>query len=227
MSSPGDAPELGNDVTPALDFRIDEAAPMPYAAVPTIRFALRITAASKELIRAITLNVQVRVDADRRRYDPDAQRRLALLFGPAEQWGRSVRSFFWTQAVLSVPPFRGNTQIDLPIPCTYDFDLPITQYAHGLASGDIPLVLLFSGGVFYEDHAGRLRVGRVPLDREANFALPVQVWRQTMELYFPDTAWLRVSRSTFDRLTELRVRRGLTSWDATLATLLSAPVLDD
>lgn len=217
--SAGD-PESGHNATPALDFVVNEAAPLPYAAVPTIRFALRISAAPDALIRAITLTVQVRVDAARRRYDPDAQRRLALLFGPAEQWGRSVRSFFWTQSVVSVPPFTGTTHVDLPVTCTYDFDLPIAQYAHGLSSGDIPLVFLFSGGVFYQDSNGLLRVGRVPLDREANFALPLRVWRQTMGLYFPDSAWLRVSHTMFDRLTELRIRQGLTSWDATLDQLL-------
>lgn len=213
-------PDAGHDTTPTLDFIIDEAAPLPYAAVPTIRFALRISAAPDASIRAITLTVQVRVDAARRRYDPDAQRRLALLFGPAEQWGRSVRSFFWTQSVVSVPPFTGTTHVDLPVTCTYDFDLPIAQYAHGLSSGDIPLVFLFSGGVFYQDHNGLLRVGRVPLDREASFALPLRVWRQTMELYFPDSAWLRVSHAMFDRLTELRIRQGLTSWDSTLDGIL-------
>jgi len=220
MTTSGGAPNPKSDETPALDFIIDEAAPLPYAAVPTIRFALRIVAEASALIRAITLTVQVRVDAARRRYDAQAQQRLALLFGPAEQWGRSVRSFFWTQSVVSVPPFTNTTQVDLPVTCSYDFDLPITQYAHGLSSGDIPLVFLFSGGVFYHDRNGLLRVGRVPLDREASFALPLRVWRQTMELYFPNTSWLRVSRTTFDRLTEYRVRHGLVSWDATLEELL-------
>jgi hypothetical protein len=220
MNSSAGSPQHGHDPTPLLDFTIDEVTPMPYAAVPTLRFVLRTSAAQRAWVRGINLSVQVRVDAARRRYDANAQRRLALLFGPAEQWGKSVRSFFWTQAVVAVPPFNGSTQIDLAMPCTYDFDLAITQYAHGLVDGEIPLVFLFSGSVFYDDHEGQLRVGRVPLDREATFALPVRIWRQTMDLYFPNTAWLRVSRDTFDRLTEVRIRQGKTSWDAVLETLL-------
>ena len=37
-------------------------------------------------------------------------------------------------------------------------------------------------------------------DREAEYRLPVRVWRETMDHYFPGSAWLRLERDTFDRL---------------------------
>ena len=57
-------------------------------------------------------------------------------------------------AAANVPAFTGSTTATLTIPCTLDLDVAATKYFHGLDDGDIPLLFLFSGSVFYEA-AGR------------------------------------------------------------------------
>ena len=79
-----------------------------------------------------------------------------------------------------------STEIDLPLPCTYDFEVAGTKYLHALRDGDIPLLFLFSGTVFTRGTTG-FSVAQVPWDREARYRLPVAVWRDLMEAYFPGT----------------------------------------
>jgi hypothetical protein len=84
----------------------------------------------------------------------------------------------------------------------------------------VPLELLFSGTVFYSAEDGRLQTARIGWDREAEFGLPVATWRRTMDHYFPGSAWMRVSRETFDRLYAYRAQNAIPSWDQTLESLL-------
>jgi hypothetical protein len=51
--------------------------------------------------------------------------------------------------------------------------------------------------------------------------MPVAVWRDLMEAYFPGSEWLRVQRETVQALARFRHVRGLTSWDAAVSTLLA------
>ena len=47
-----------------------------------------------------------------------------------------------------VPRFTGSTEIDLPVPLSYDLEIGATRYFAGLDGGEVPLLLLFSGTVF-------------------------------------------------------------------------------
>ena len=44
-----------------------------------------------------------------------------------------------------VPGFEGTTVIDLPITCTYDFEVVAAKYLEALEDGEVPLLFLFSG----------------------------------------------------------------------------------
>jgi hypothetical protein len=46
------------------------------------------------------------------------------------------------------------------------------------------------------------------------------VWRDTMDLYFPNAGWVKVSRETLDALTQYKAARALKSWDHTFELLL-------
>ncbi len=59
-------------------------------------------------------------------------------------------------------------------------------------------------------------------DREADYRMPVAVWREAMDMYFPGSAWLRLQRETFDRLHAYRAKYALTSWEQTIDRLLEA-----
>ena len=52
--------------------------------------------------------------------------------------------------------------------------------------------------------------------------MPVEVWRETMDLYFPGSAWLRLDRETFERLYAYRARKVLPSWEETARSPCSA-----
>ena len=53
-----------------------------------------------------------------------------------------------------VAGFAGETEVDLPVACTYDFEVAAAKYLHALGDGEVPLLLLFSGTVFVARRAG-------------------------------------------------------------------------
>jgi len=204
---------------PQLDFQVEQVDAVEHAVVPTLAFAIRIDAGGYE-IRSLALDVQVRIAATRRRYDDAERQRLFELFGAPGGWDRSLRNLRWTTAPLNVSQFTGSTTAELPVPCTYDFDVVATKYLEALADGDVPLELLFSGSVFFAGSGGRLQVVRLPWDREARCEMPVRVWREALDRAFPGTAWIRVRRDVFERLQAYKSTRALLTWDAALEELL-------
>jgi hypothetical protein len=204
---------------PDLAFSVDEAGALEHAAAPTLRFALRIE--SPRDIRSVSLSVEIRIAATRRAYDERAQQRLVELFGRPEEWGRNLHALHWTTLNMTVPAFSGQTVVELKVPCTYDLEVTGARYINALEDGDVPLEFLFSGAVFYTGEDGRLQVGRIGWDKEAEFRLPVAAWREAMDRHFPGAAWLRVDRASFDRLSAYKARHTLLTWEQTLDALLT------
>jgi hypothetical protein len=216
---------------PDLNFEVERALPLAHAAAPQLVFKLRITetgaagddADGATAISAVALRCQIRIESARRRYAPPEQDRLRDLFDAPSRWGQTLRSLLWTQTGLVVPAFTGHTVVDLPVPCTFDFNIAATKYFYALEDGDVPLTLLFSGSVFYADpDGGRLQVSPIPWEKETGFRLPVQVWKEMMEHYYPNTAWLCLRRDVFDRLYLFKRRHGLPTWELALERLLEA-----
>src|SRR5262245_6022988 len=105
---------------PDLSFRVEGAEPERVAAEPLLLFKLRVSeaaAASPTPVHGVLLRCQVRIEPARRRYTATEQQRLLDLFGTPERWGQTLRPFPWTHVTASVPPFAGDTGIDLPVPC--------------------------------------------------------------------------------------------------------------
>ena len=208
---------------PDLDFAVIEADVLPYAAVPTLLFKLRLTnAAENEPIHSILLRAQVRIEATRRHYDSGEEARLQDLFGEPHRWGTTLQSLLWTHAVAVVPGFTGSAVAELPIACTYDFEVSSAKYFHALEDGEIPLIFLFSGTVFYAPPQGGMQIAQIPWEKEARFRLPARVWREMMDHYFPNSAWLRVRKDVFDRLHRYKAERSLPTWEEALDQLLPA-----
>lgn len=206
---------------PGLSFAVTGAGRVEHAAVPTLRLTLGISSAGAA-VRSIILDVQIRIAATRRAYGHESDDRLFELFGPRADWGTTLRSLLWTRTTLVVPPFTGATEVDVLVPCTYDLDVAAAKYLGALRDGDVPLELLFSGSVFYSAPDGRLQTARLSWDLEAEYRLPVAVWRATMDAHFPDSAWLRLDRDSHDRLAAYKSRRALPTWAAVLDELLPA-----
>jgi hypothetical protein len=207
---------------PDLDFGVEGAEVLKFAAVPSLLFKLRIENAEKEPIRSVALNTQIRIAATRRHYDTVEQERLLEVFGEPHRWGSTLRSLLWTHTHLQVPPFSGSTVVDMPVPCTYDLEVIGAKYFYALEEGEVPLEFLFSGTVYYAGEGGRLQIGRISWEKEAEFRLPVRLWKEMMECYFPNSAWIRLRKDAFDQLYDYKVRRGLPTWEAAVEALLRA-----
>jgi|SRR5919198_3100978 hypothetical protein len=207
------------DAIPQLAFAIEGAEPLEYAAVPTLRLELRIESDDRP-IRSLLLDVQVQIAARKRAYGDRATERLADVFGTADRWGETLRTLPWTRSTMVVPPFTASTTVHIPITCSYDLEVTASRYLYAVEEGEVPLEVLFSGTIFYSNAAGLLQAARIPWTGEAEYDLPVRVWRETMDAHFPNSAWLRLDRESFDRLSDYRARRALPSWEAALDSLL-------
>jgi hypothetical protein len=207
---------------PDLEFGIEGAEVAQFAAVPSLFFKLRIENLEDEPIRSVALNTQIRIAAAGRHYEVAEQERLLELFGEPSRWKDTLRSLLWTHTVLQVPRFSGSTVVDMPVTCTYDLEVIATKYFYALEDGEVPLEFLFSGTVFYAEEGGRLQTARISWEKEAQFRLPVRLWKEMMDQYFPNSAWLRLHRDVFDQLYDYKVRKGLPTWEAAVETLLRA-----
>jgi hypothetical protein len=207
-------------MTTELDFTVADVFAERYAAAPQLTARLRIDESTGETIHAIALRCQVRIEPQRRKYSPDEESELLDMFGTRERWFDTLKPFMWMQCSAMVQGFSTITEVDLVMPCTYDFEVTWSKYLHALRDDTIPVVFLFSGTVFTRGSNG-FGVEQVPWDRESRYEIPVAVWREMIDHYFPNTGWLRLSRETMESLAHYKSVRGLTTWDATMESLLA------
>jgi hypothetical protein len=209
---------------PDLSFQVEEVTAPPFAAAPLLAFKLRVSnSVADEPIHTVVLRCQIQIATTRRHYDVEDHERLLDLFGEPDRWSQTLRNMLWTHASVAVRPFTGSTFVDLPVPCTYDFNVAATKYFYALDEGDVPLLFLFSGTIFYAADDGALQVAQISWEKEAAFALPIQVWKTMMDHYYPNSAWLYLQRDIFDRLYRYKVRHGLPTWEQAIERLL-API---
>jgi hypothetical protein len=202
-----------------LSFSVLDARPRPNSAVPTLAFRVRIADSSVAPIHSILLRCQVQIQPRRRPHAPAEQDRLLDMFGTPDRWNETLRPFQWTQTTLIVPAFEGQAEMEMPVPCTYDFDVVAAKYLSALDGGEVPLLLLFSGVVFAR-HGDGFQVHHIPWDKEAAFRMPVRVWRELMDSYFGESAWIRLRRENMDRLRRFMAERALHSWDDAIDALV-------
>jgi hypothetical protein len=203
----------------SLTFEVVGARAEPYAAVPTIMLRLRLTEADFLPVHAVALRCQIMIEPQRRKYEPAEAEHLLELFGETPRWGDTLRPFLWTHVGMTVAGFDGSTEVDLPITCTYDFEVAAAKYLHALRGGEVPLLLLFSGTIFAKGEKG-FSAEPVAWHEEASFRMPASVWRDVMDLYFPGGGWLRLRRDTLDTLTRFKTSRGIVTWEETVEQLL-------
>lgn len=202
-----------------LGFQVLGARPEPYAATPTLMFRLRLETIPHELIHSVALRVQIRIEPQRRRYSAVEESRLVELFGEAPRWGDTLKPFLWSHASIMVQGFNGATEIDLPVPCSYDLEVAGAKYLHSLEDGEVPLVFLFSGSIFAKGPTG-LSVTQVSWSKDVSFKFPAATWRSLMDMYFPNGGWLRLTRETLDALSRFKAKHALATWDHVLEALL-------
>ena len=208
---------------PDLTITVEKAEVVPFAASPLLAFKLNLRNSDpQELIHTVVLRSQVQIEVTRRRYTPQEQERLRDLFGEPQRWGQTLRNLLWTNTSTVIPQFTGATTTELQVPCSFDFSIATTKYFDGLTEGEIPIFLMFSGTVFYGDETGALRVGPISWEKETKFRMPLAVWKEMMERYYPNSAWLCLRKDVFEGLHRFKVERGIPTWEEAFEILLAA-----
>jgi Family of unknown function (DUF6084) len=203
-----------------VTFAVLDVCAEPYAVTPVLTARVGIAAIGDQPVHAIALRCQVRIDPLRRNYSDAEAEGLTDLFGTRDRWATTAHTFLWQHTTAMVQGFSGATQVDLPMECTYDFEVSGAKYLHALRDGTVPLQFLFSGTVFVNGTRG-FSVQQVPWDREDRYDMPVSVWRNLMDQHFPNTGWLRLDHDTVDALAGYRSAHGLLSNDQAIASLLA------
>jgi hypothetical protein len=220
MSAVSQPPDARAQAVPQLSFAIEGATAELYSAAPSLNFQLRIERVGGGPVRSILLDTQIQIAARRRPYGESEQASLVELFGTPERWSTTLRTLLWTRTTLVVPPFTDVTEVTLPVACSYDLEANAANYLSGLQAGEVPLEFLFSGSVFYDAANGMLQTVRISWDHEAQYRLPVSVWREAMDQHFPGAAWLRLGRPAFDRLRAYKAEHGLRTLEDAIERLL-------
>jgi hypothetical protein len=208
---------------PDLDFKVTGVTAGALSLTPLLNFELEVAnPIETEIIHSVALQVQIQISALKRSYTASEKEKLVDIFGTPDRWGQTLGSKLWTLASTSVRAFSGRTKAVLSVPCTFDLNVVATKYFYAMESGEIPLLFLFSGTIFYAGEGGRLQVQQISWNKESAFRLPVVLWKDLMNEHYPNTAWLYLQRDVFDRLYAYRRKQGLTSWEDTIDRLLPA-----
>jgi hypothetical protein len=215
-------PQQPPPFAPDPEFAVIGARSVRYAASPMLTLDLQITEPSGRQIYMIALTIQLMIEPARRRYDDATRERLFELFGPPERWAVTTRSLVWSQLDVVVPAFTGMTTVGVPIACSYDMELAAAKYLHSLPDGEAPLALHFNGMVYYPADDGSLQIVLLPWNASIGYRMPVSVWRETIEHYYPGTAWLALRAGTLASLQRRKLRRGLATLDACVTELLES-----
>ncbi|HTV40790.1 MAG TPA: DUF6084 family protein [Candidatus Sulfotelmatobacter sp.] len=206
---------------PQLTFKVTGVRAITRGLAPLLQFRVGITNATGEAILSILLHAQIQIRCARRGYNGHEKENLIELFGTPAEWGRTLRNCPWTSTNTVVGNFESETEAVLAVPCTYDVTLTTTKYFYGLESGEIPLLFLLSGTVFYSPGNGRIQTQPISWNTEVEYRMPLSVWKRLMEEHFPNCGWLRLRRDVFDRLYAIKRENADQSWEQTIERLLS------
>jgi hypothetical protein len=187
-------------------------------------FKIRLTETSGYRVHACALRAQIMIEPQKRNYNSDDHERLYELFDAPKRWGDTLKPFLWTHTSIVVPGFDATTEVDLPMTCSYDFEVAGNKYLHNVRNGDIPLQFLFAGTFFTNGDSGSPNHGfaaePVGWNKDRAFKMPAKVWHDCMDMYYPNSGWVKAHKETIDLLTKYKVKMALPTWDDTIEALL-------
>ena len=67
---------------------------------------------------------------------------------------------------------------------------PPPSTSTALPDGELPLAFNFNGTVHYRGDDGRLQMSLVPWACSAEYRMPVSIWRELIEHYYPRSGWI-------------------------------------
>ena len=209
-----------------IAFSIASVRTEPHAAAPTVVFRVVVEDASGRPIQAALLRCQVYIEMRRRRYSTVEGERLSEIVAEPARWNETMRPLLWATVPLVLSRCEGRAEVDLPIACSYDFEVASTKYFHALDDGEVPLTFMFSGTLFAAGPSA-LQVTQVPWDTEARFRLPVRTWQEALKQHFGDSTWIRLGSQSFEALDRVRRSRGLMTWDQVVDALCADSLAPD
>jgi hypothetical protein len=212
--------EPARPTAPEPEFEVLGVRPLRHAAAPALILDLGVSEPEGRAVYMIALTVQLMLEPARRRYDDAEHERLVGLFGPPERWAVTTRSLVWAQLDVVVPAFTGTTTVAIPIPCSYDLEVASAKYLRSLVDGEAPLALHFNGIVYYRGDDGGLQMTLIPWSQSVGFRMPVSVWQETIEHYYPNTGWVGLRSETIAALERRRVDGAHATIDACVRDLL-------
>ncbi len=136
-------------------FRCNSAEACPFAAAPTIAFRLTLTNATPSQIIRVSLSApRSMIEAPKPPLRRDERERLRDLFGePAA--GPDAAPYALDPHLQPRPGlFRSSIDVDLPVACTFDFNVAAAKYFHALERGMCRSFFQFSGTMFYRSAEG-------------------------------------------------------------------------
>ena len=205
---------------PEPEFAVLGARSVKYAAAPMLELDLQVSEPSGRQVYMIALTIQLMIEPARRAYDGPTRERLVELFGEPERWSVTTRSLVWSKLDVLVPAFTGSTSVAVPLACNYDLEVAAAKYLHSLPDGVAPLALHFNGLIYYRGDDGGLQMVLIPWTNSIDFRMPVSLWRETIEHYYPNTGWIALHSPTIEALQREKVTRGLATIDALVRALL-------
>jgi uncharacterized protein DUF6084 len=207
---------------PDLNFRVSGVEASQRGLTPLLHFKIEIiNGTPSEKIQSVMLHAQIQVQSAQRAYTHTEKEKLRELFGKPEDWGQTLRNKLLAHANCIVPGFADRTEAVLVVPCTFDLNVAATKYFYALEEGEVPLLFLFSGTVFYADPNGRLQIQQISWEKEAAWRMPISAWGEMMDHHYPNTVFMWLERGVFDRLYEFKRKQGLATWEQAMERLLT------
>ncbi len=208
---------------PDLDFSILGVEAATHGVTPLLHFKLGIkNTPPEETIQSVILQAQIQIQAPGRSYSETEKPKLIDLFGTPDQWGTTLRARLWTLSNTTVRTFTASTEAILAVPCSFDLNVAGTKYFYALEGGEVPLLFLFSGTIFYAASDGHLQVQQISWNKECTFRMAVSTWQKMMDEHYPNTGFISLQRDVFDRLHEYKQGAGVASWEGAIDKLLEA-----
>ena len=207
---------------PDLDFKVPGVDAAVRGLAPLLQFVFEIINQRLEkTFRASCSTHRSRFNRHSAVMARSEKEKLRELFGRPEDWGQTLRNKLLAHTNCTVPGFADRTEALLVVPCTFDLNVAATKYFYALEDGEVPLLFLFSGTVFYSDAERRLQIQQISWEKEAAWRMPIGAWRDMMDRHYPNTAFMWLERGVFDRLYEFKRQHGFATWEQAMERLLA------
>ena len=207
---------------PDLSFQVEGVEVVANAATPLLAFKLRLSDANPEqTIHTVALRCQIQLEVTRRKYTAEDQERLARSVWRTQPLGpdpaksfvdarQSGRAFVHREQPWSIFPCRVRS-ISMWLP---------PNISTGWRTGKCRFACSSAAPFSMPVREGSLQVAPISWDKEARFKLPVKIWRDMMESYYPNSAWLCLHKDAFDRLYQYKVTHGIPTWEEVLESII-------